>query len=39
MEFKDYYKILCVEPGADLKATTTAYRKLACKYRQHLTIP
>lgn len=32
MEFKDYYKILGVEPEADLKAIKTAYRKLARKY-------
>ena len=32
MEFKDYYKILGVEPDADLKAIKTAYRKLARKY-------
>lgn len=32
MDFKDYYKILGVEPDADLKAVKTAYRKLARKY-------
>ena len=32
MEFKDYYKILGVEPDANLKAIKTAYRKLARKY-------
>lgn len=32
MEFKDYYKILGVEPTADEKAIKTAYRKLARKY-------
>jgi curved DNA-binding protein len=32
MDFKDYYKILGVEPDADLKAIKTAYRKLARKY-------
>jgi curved DNA-binding protein len=32
MEFKDYYKILGVEPDADSKAIKTAYRKLARKY-------
>ncbi len=32
MEFKDYYKILGVEPDADLKTIKTAYRKLARKY-------
>jgi len=32
MEFKDYYKILGVEPDADLKAIKSAYRKLARKY-------
>jgi curved DNA-binding protein len=32
MEFKDYYKILGVEPDADAKAIKTAYRKLARKY-------
>ena len=32
MEFKDYYKILGVESGADDKAIKTAYRKLARKY-------
>ncbi|EPN33675.1 curved-DNA-binding protein, partial [Pseudomonas syringae pv. actinidiae ICMP 19096] len=32
MDFKDYYKILDVEPAADDKAIKTAYRKLARKY-------
>lgn len=32
MEFKDYYKIMGVEPTADKKAIKTAYRKLARKY-------
>lgn len=32
MEFKDYYKILGVDPGADSKAIKVAYRKLARKY-------
>lgn len=32
MDFKDYYKILGVEPSADEKAIKTAYRKLARKY-------
>ncbi len=32
MEFKDYYKILDVDPTADNKAIKTAYRKLARKY-------
>jgi curved DNA-binding protein len=32
MEFKDYYKILGVEPEADTKTIKTAYRKLARKY-------
>ena len=32
MDFKDYYKILAVEPTADDKAIKTAYRKLARKY-------
>ena len=32
MEFKDYYKILGVERGADDKAIKTAYRKLARRY-------
>jgi curved DNA-binding protein len=32
MDFKDYYKILGVEPDADLKAIKTAYRRLARKY-------
>ena len=32
MDFKDYYKILGVEPTADDKAIKTAYRKMARKY-------
>ncbi len=32
MEFKDYYKILGIEPDADQKAVKTAYRRLARKY-------
>lgn len=32
MEFKDYYQILGVDPGADGKAIKAAYRKLARKY-------
>jgi len=32
MDFKDYYKILGVEPTADEKAIKAAYRKLARKY-------
>lgn len=32
MDFKDYYKILGVEPEADAKTIKTAYRKLARKY-------
>lgn len=32
MEFKDYYKILGVERGADQKAISGAYRKLARRY-------
>ena len=32
MDFKDYYKILGVDPEADDKAIKTAYRKLARKY-------
>src|SRR6202040_731094 len=32
MEFKDYYKTIGVERGADDKAIKTAYRKLARKY-------
>ena len=32
MEFKDYYKILGVDPNADNKTIKTAYRKLARKY-------
>jgi curved DNA-binding protein len=32
MEFKDYYKILGLEKGADANAIKKAYRKLAAKY-------
>lgn len=32
MEFKDYYKILDIDPTADKKAIKTAYRKLARTY-------
>ncbi len=32
MEFKDYYKILGVDPDADKKTIKNAYRKLARKY-------
>lgn len=32
MEFKDYYKVLGVEPGADDATIKSAYRKLARKY-------
>lgn len=32
MDFKDYYKILGVEPDADLKTIKTSYRKLARKH-------
>ncbi len=32
MDFKDYYKILGVERGADQKAITAAFRKLARQY-------
>ena len=32
MKFKDYYKILGVEPNSELKTIKTAYRKLARKY-------
>ena len=32
MEFKDYYKILGVDPDADDKTIKTAYRRLARKY-------
>lgn len=32
MEFKDYYKVLGVDPSADKKAIKSAYRKLASKY-------
>ncbi|MCP4466395.1 MAG: DnaJ domain-containing protein [Halieaceae bacterium] len=32
MDFKDYYKILGVDPAAEGKAIKTAYRKLARKY-------
>jgi curved DNA-binding protein len=32
VEFRDYYKVLGVESGADKKAITKAYRRLARKY-------
>jgi curved DNA-binding protein len=32
MDFQDYYKILGINPDADLKAIKLAYRKLARKY-------
>ena len=32
MEFKDYYQILGVEPGAGDSEIKTAYRRLARKY-------
>lgn len=32
MEFKDYYSVLGVDPGADEKAVKAAYRRLARKY-------
>ncbi len=32
MDFKDYYKILGVDKGADADAVKKAYRKLAAKY-------
>lgn len=32
MDFKDYYKILGIEPESELKAIKVAYRKLARKY-------
>ena len=32
MEFKDYYSILGVEPGAGDAEIKTAYRRLARKY-------
>ncbi|GAA3961283.1 curved DNA-binding protein [Allohahella marinimesophila] len=32
MEFKDFYAVLGVDPGADDKAIKTAYRKLARQY-------
>jgi curved DNA-binding protein len=32
MDFKDYYKILGLEKGADVNAVKKAYRKLAAKY-------
>lgn len=32
MDFKDYYKVLGVEPGADDATIKSAYRKLARKY-------
>lgn len=36
MEFKDYYKILGVEPDADTKTIKAAYRRLARKYHPDL---
>lgn len=36
MEFKDYYKILGVEPDADTKDIKAAYRRLARKYHPDL---
>jgi curved DNA-binding protein len=36
MEFKDYYKILGVEPEAETPAIKSAYRKLARKYHPDL---
>jgi len=36
MEFKDYYRILGVEPDAETKDIKTAYRKLARKYHPDL---
>ncbi len=36
MEFKDYYKILGVEPDAETKDIKTAYRRLARKYHPDL---
>jgi curved DNA-binding protein CbpA len=36
MEFKDYYKILGVEPDAETPAIKSAYRKLARKYHPDL---
>ncbi len=38
MEFKDYYKILGIEPDADLKTIKTAYRKLARKYHPDVSV-
>ncbi len=32
MEYKDYYRILGVDKGADLKAINAAYKKLAVKF-------
>ncbi|MCB1633817.1 MAG: DnaJ domain-containing protein [Xanthomonadales bacterium] len=32
MQFKDYYKVLGVEPGADAATIKSAYRRLAKKY-------
>lgn len=36
MDFKDYYKILGVQPDADLKTIKTAYRRLARKFHPDL---
>ena len=38
MDFKDYYKILGVEPTADDKEIKTAYRKLARKYHPDVSL-
>ncbi|MDT8428353.1 MAG: DnaJ C-terminal domain-containing protein [Pseudomonadales bacterium] len=37
MEFKDYYKILGLEPDTDEKAIKTAYRRLARKYHPDIS--
>lgn len=37
MEFKDYYKILGVEPEADATAIKAAYRRLARKYHPDIS--
>ncbi|RRJ83327.1 DnaJ C-terminal domain-containing protein [Aestuariirhabdus litorea] len=36
MEFKDYYRILGIEPDADAKSIKSAYRQLARKYHPDL---